>query len=128
MTASFKGGSSFRGFDRSGVGPRQISTGYALGANKFFIGTTQVSLPLGIPKEVGMRANAFVDFGVLGDTDSVSGQAGDIRDELAFRATYGLSISWRSPFGPVRFDFARPLVKEDYDEVRFFRFSVGTRF
>ena len=124
----FKGGSSFRGFDRSGVGPRQISTGYALGANKFFIGTTQVSLPLGIPKEVGMRANAFVDFGVLGDTDSVSGQAGDIRDELAFRATYGLSISWRSPFGPVRFDFARPLVKEDYDEVRFFRFSVGTRF
>ena len=67
MTRFFKGGSSFRGFDRSGVGPYGRFQP-ALGANKFFIGTTQVSLPLGIPKEVGMRANAFVDFGVLGDT------------------------------------------------------------
>lgn len=75
-----------------------------------------------------MKANAFIDFGALGDTDSVSFVANDIEDEFAFRATTGLSISWRSPFGPVRFDFARALVKEDYDDTRFFRFSVGTRF
>ncbi len=124
----FKGGSSFRGFDRSGVGPRQISTGYSLGANQYVVATTEVSLPLGIPKDVGMKANAFIDFGFLGDTDSVSSVANDIEDEFAFRATTGLSISWRSPFGPVRFDFARALAKEDYDDTRFFRFSVGTRF
>jgi outer membrane protein insertion porin family len=124
----FKGGSTFRGFDRSGIGPRQVSTGYALGANRYVVGTTEVSLPLGIPKDVGMKANAFIDFGALGDTDSVSFVANDIEDEFAFRATTGLSISWRSPFGPVRFDFARALVKEDYDDTRFFRFSVGTRF
>ena len=124
----FKGGSSFRGFDRSGVGPRQISTGYSLGANRYVVATTEVSLPLGIPKDVGMKANAFIDFGFLGDTDSVSSVANDIEDEFAFRATTGLSISWRSPFGPVRFDFARALAKEDYDDTRFFRFSVGTRF
>ena len=124
----FKGGSSFRGFDRSGIGPRQISTGYALGANRYVVGTAEVSVPLGIPKDVGMRANLFVDFGALGDTDSVSAVANDIEDEFAFRATTGLSISWRSPFGPVRFDFASALVKEDYDDTRSFRFSVGTRF
>ncbi len=122
----FRGGRSFRGFERNGVGPRQISTGYALGANLYLVGTAEISLPLGIPKEVGMRANAFIDYGWLGDTDVQASD--DVADRFAFRATYGLSISWRSPFGPVRFDWARPIVKEDYDEPRFFRFSVGTVF
>jgi len=121
----FRGGSSFRGFDRSGVGPRQISTGYAVGANRYLIGTTEVSVPLGIPKDVGMKANLFVDFGAVGDTDETQN---DIEDEFAFRATSGLSISWKSPFGPVRFDFATALKKEDYDKAKSFRFSVGTRF
>ena len=121
----FRGGSSFRGFDRSGVGPRQISTGYAVGANRYIIGTTEVSVPLGIPKDVGIKANLFVDFGAVGDTDET---LNDIEDDFAFRATSGLSISWKSPFGPVRFDFATALKKEDYDKAKSFRFSVGTRF
>ena len=121
----FRGGSSFRGFDRSGVGPRQISTGYAVGANRYIIGTTEVSVPLGIPKDVGIKANLFVDFGAVGDTDET---LTDIEDDFAFRATSGLSLSWKSPFGPVRFDFATALKKEDYDKAKSFRFSVGTRF
>ena len=121
----FRGGRNFRGFQRGGIGPRDLRTDSALGANRYLTGTTQVSLPLGIPKEVGMRANAFVDFGFLGETDAVGSQ---IEDEMAFRATYGLSFAWRSPLGPVRFDFARPIVKEDYDETRFFRFTIGTSF
>ena len=121
----FRGGSSFRGFDRSGVGPRQISTGYAVGANRYIIGTTEVSVPLGIPKDVGIKANLFVDFGAVGDTDET---LNDIEDDFAFRATSGLSISWKSPFGPVRFDFASAIKKEDYDKAKSFRFSVGTRF
>ena len=115
----FRGGRNFRGFERGGIGPRDLRTGYALGSNRYLIGTTQVALPLGIPKEVGMRANAFIDFGVLGETDAVGSANSQIQDEMAFRATYGLSVAWRSPFGPVRFDFARPIVKEDYDETRF---------
>ena len=51
-----------------------------------------------------------------------------IRDDVAFRATYGLSFAWRSPFGPVQFDLARVITKEDHDRDRFFRFSVGTQF
>ena len=121
----FRGGSSFRGFDRSGVGPRQVSTGFAVGANRYVIGTTEVSVPLGIPKDVGMKANLFIDFGAVGDTDETQS---DIEDEFAFRATSGLSISWKSPFGPVRFDFASALKKENYDKAKSFRFSVGTRF
>ena len=124
----FRGGRDFRGFERGGLGPRDLNSGYALGSNRYITGTTQVSLPLGIPKEVGMRANAFVDFGILGETDQAPSATSQIEDEMAFRATYGLSFSWRSPFGPVRFDFARPIAKEDYDETRFFRFTIGSSF
>lgn len=131
----FRGGRDFRGFERGGVGPREVSAsaadpsqGFALGANRYMIGTAQVSLPLGLPKESGVRANLFVDFGVLGETDAQAPAGRVIEDEVAFRATTGLSFAWRSPFGPVRFDFAEPLAKEDYDQTRFFRFTIGTSF
>jgi outer membrane protein insertion porin family len=131
----FRGGRDFRGFERGGVGPRQLSAsgtdtsgGIALGANRYMIGTAQVSLPIGLSRESGVRANLFVDFGVLGETDATASVGQRIEDEMAFRATTGLSFAWRSPFGPVRFDFAEPLVKEDYDQTRFFRFTIGTSF
>ena len=141
----FRGGRDFRGFERGGVGPREViydkngkpSYEQSLGANRYFIGTAQVSLPLGLSKESGMRANLFVDFGLLGETDEVTSprcesdqlvNCREIEDQMDFRATTGLSFAWRSPFGPVRFDFAEPLAKEDYDQTRFFRFTIGASF
>ena len=132
----FRGGRNFRGFERGGIGPRLVTLvngrkvyGQVQGSNRYLIGTSQVALPLGIPKEVGMRANAFLDYGFIGEVDSSAISATQfIEDEMIFRATYGLSFAWRSPFGPVRFDFARPIAKEDYDETRFFRFTIGTSF
>ncbi len=125
----FRGASSFRGFDRSGVGPRDILSDTAAGANQYAIGTTEVQLPLGIPKELGMKTKAFIDFGAIGETDPDNNvYFSTVEDDFAFRATYGLSISWKSPIGPIQFDFARPIEKEDYDKERFFRFTAGTRF
>lgn len=121
----FVGGSIFRGFKRSGIGPRDISTGYVLGAKQYIVGTLETKVPLGLPKELGIKSYIFTDFGVLGETDV---DAQDIQDEMAFRATYGVSFTWKSPFGPVRFDLARPIAKEDYDSAQFFRFTAGTRF
>jgi outer membrane protein insertion porin family len=51
-----------------------------------------------------------------------------IKDNLGLRASAGLSIDWRSPMGPIRFDFSRILAKEDYDRTETFRFSTSTRF
>ena len=39
-----------------------------------------------------------------------------------------VSVSWNSPMGPIRFDFAKILKKEDYDRTETFRFSTATRF
>lgn len=121
----FPGGRVIRGFKRSGVGPRDLSTNYVLGAKQYVAGTLETQLPLGIPKDMGIKGYLFTDFGYLGKTDV---SANNVVDDFSFRATYGLSFSWKSPFGPVRFDLARPIVDEDYDDPQFFRFTAGTRF
>jgi outer membrane protein insertion porin family len=51
-----------------------------------------------------------------------------IEDDLAFRASAGLSVFWDSPFGRVRLDFSKVFAKEDYDKTEAFRFSAGTQF
>jgi len=51
-----------------------------------------------------------------------------IRDDLSLRASAGISVFWKSPMGPIRFDFSRVLAKEDYDKEETFRFSTSTRF
>ncbi|HEY8570863.1 outer membrane protein assembly factor BamA [Phenylobacterium sp.] len=51
-----------------------------------------------------------------------------VKDDLSLRASVGLSIFWRSPMGPIRFDFSQILAKEDYDKTETFRFSTSTRF
>ena len=121
----FLGGGSLRGFDRSGVGPRDSLTGDSLGGNYFYRGSAELSFPVGLPKELGVKAHGFSDFGTLWKLDD-SGES--IRDESSIRASAGLGLSWRSPFGPIRIDYAIPFAKEDYDDEEHFRFNFGTRF
>ena len=52
----------------------------------------------------------------------------DVYDTAELRASVGAGIIWQSPFGPLRFEAAYPVLKADYDETEWFRFSVGTRF
>jgi outer membrane protein insertion porin family len=44
------------------------------------------------------------------------------------RSSYGLSIAWASPMGPIRLDFSRIAKREVYDRTQNFRFSFGTNF
>ena len=37
-------------------------------------------------------------------------------------------IIWASPFGPLRFDYAVPLTKGQFDRVQQFKFGGGTSF
>ena len=51
-----------------------------------------------------------------------------LADSSAVRTSTGVSLIWTSPFGPIRFDFAKALTKEPYDKTQFFRFSGGSTF
>ncbi|MGH1376774.1 MAG: outer membrane protein assembly factor BamA [Alphaproteobacteria bacterium] len=121
----FLGGSTLRGFERSGVGPRDSATSDSLGGNFFYRGSVELTFPLGLPKELGIKAHTFSDFGSLWEIDEVGT---NIDEETSIRASAGVGVSWRSPFGPIRMDFAIPYSKEDFDEEENFRFDFGTRF
>ncbi|MEM9616397.1 MAG: outer membrane protein assembly factor BamA [Pseudomonadota bacterium] len=118
----------------------------ALGGKVYAIGSAEVLLPLPLPEEYGIQASLFSDFGTVGvldeddlalnddpsqfidfDGDGIA-ETAPVQDELALRVTAGVSISWDSPFGPIRFDLAKILRQEVYDQVEEFRFSAGTSF
>ncbi len=121
----FIGGTTLRGFAKAGIGPRDIATDDSLGGNYFYRGSAEMSFPVGLPEEMGILGHGFTDFGTLWGIDETGS---DIVDESSLRASVGLGLSWRSPFGPVRVDVATPVAKEDYDEKEIFRFNFGTRF
>lgn len=68
-----KGGNSFRGFDISGIGPRDVTNfptnikhGDSLGGQAFGIATLEVGFPTGLPESYGLDAAVFLDAGTLG--------------------------------------------------------------
>ncbi|SFS73265.1 Beta-barrel assembly machine subunit BamA [Brevundimonas viscosa] len=130
----FKGGNSFRGFETAGMGPRDLRTTDALGGNFYAIGTLELTVPNGLPEEYGIRTSLFADVGTLGlldDRYTVNAQGlpdSNIVDELSLRASAGVSIHWRSPMGPIRFDLSHVLGQEEYDKTETFRFSTSTQF
>ena len=52
----------------------------------------------------------------------------NVDESSKLRVSVGAGVVWQSPFGPLRFEAAWPLLKEDFDETEWFRFSIGTRF
>jgi outer membrane protein insertion porin family len=121
----FLGGASFRGFKFAGVGPRDESTGDALGGKLLYTGTVEQRFPLGLPEELRIFGRVFVDAGSLVDPD-VSGP--NVFDSSSIRASAGAGLSWLSPLGPIAIDLAHAFLKEDEDETEFFRLNFGTRF
>lgn len=141
----YKGGNSFRGFEIAGIGPRDLnfaSSGGqsdALGGKAYAIGSLELTVPTFLPEQYGIKAALFSDFGTEGLLDDFDKSKIDpttglnirdplIKDNLGLRATAGLSVRWKSPMGPIQFDFSQILKKEDYDRTETFRFSTATRF
>jgi len=121
----FLGGQTVRGFSNSGIGPRDGITNDALGGNSYYAGSIELRFPLGLGEELGINGSLFMDVGSLWGLDRDSS---DILDSSGIRASAGLGVSWATGLGLMRVDFASALLKEDWDETEFVRFSFGTRF
>ena len=138
----YKGGETIRGFEQSGLGPRDLLTGDALGGATYWSTTAEVRFPLPFaPEELGLSGAIFADagslFGAGADAKALNTQCGSggssdlgvcLADDASVRASLGVSIMWSSPLGPLRLDFAWPIKKESYDETQFVRFGASTRF
>jgi len=123
----FIGGDSFRGFRNSGIGPRDADTLDSLGGRAYYVMSGEVGFPVGLPKDLGVRGFVFSEIGALWGPGIPPGDSG-ILDSTSPRVTYGAGLSWMSPIGQIRFEFARPLKTEEFDRTESFRFSIGGRF
>ncbi|MBH68392.1 MAG: outer membrane protein assembly factor BamA, partial [Rhodospirillaceae bacterium] len=121
----FLGGQKVRGFSNSGLGPRDANTKDALGGNQYYAGTMELRFPIGLPDELGFKGSMFTDIGNLSEVDRTSS---DILDSTGLKASVGMGVSWATAIGLMRLDFASAMLKEDWDETEFIRFSFGTRF
>jgi outer membrane protein insertion porin family len=164
----FLGPSLVRGFAPSGIGPRDVGTvdarSNAIGGTTYFGGSLEVQFPIfGLPRDLGLKGAVFADagtlFGYKGNTrfdvnrngviDPVGGDCTaigqsqqeclNVRDNKTIRSSVGASLLWASPLGPIRFDYAIALSKDEGvinangtrvggDRTQAFRFSGGTRF
>jgi outer membrane protein insertion porin family len=122
----FLGGSSFRGFESAGVGPKDTSTDDSLGGKLYYVGTAAVRFPFGPFDEYDITGDFYTEIGSLMDPDLSDNT--DVFDDGAPRFTVGFGMSWQSPFGPIRLDFTEAVVAKEFDKKEFFRFSFGTRF
>lgn len=127
----------FRGFRPYGIGPAAYAedgSRHGLGGNMYAVLRLDAEFPLGLPQEYNMSGGVFVDVGTLrgidapGTTCPPGVTTSCVIDTGALRATAGVSLFWRSPLGPLRFNFATPLRRESYDRIQRFDLTVATRF
>ena len=116
---------SVRGYKASSLGPLSIDTStgtiYRLGGNSRVIGNAE--LLWGIPgMEKSFRMGWFFDAGQVYGNDAAQSSSSGLRYST------GLSASWISPIGPLKFSFGRPLNKQADDKSESFQFQMGTTF
>ena len=72
-----------------------------------------------LPKDVGMKVAVFADAGSLWDYKgptswNVTGETlTPVERHRRPRASVGVGLIWNSPFGPLRFDYAFPLLEAE---------------
>jgi len=130
VTDRFFGRGKIRGFEPNGIGPRDLTAVNedALGGNAFVVARFEADFPLGLPEEYGITGGLFADVGSVWSLDDTAGTAGTVDDSFQPRVAVGLSFLWETPLGPLRFNFSKALVKEDYDKEQNFDLTISTSF
>jgi len=125
-----------RGFAPAGLGPRDLNSTNQdpLGGSMFWGASVEAQAPFSfLPKDAGLKGAVFADVGSIWDykgptTWNVTGETLNPMDSSSPRASVGVGLIWNSPFGPLRFDYSIPILKQDFDRVQQFRFGGGTKF
>ncbi|MFQ5457095.1 MAG: outer membrane protein assembly factor, partial [Myxococcota bacterium] len=105
--------------DLNGNGTVDFEETEVIGGNKFALFNFEYQFPLN--RKAGLGGLFFFD----------AGQAfaeGVSIDPTDFRTSAGAGVRWRSPFGPLRFEWGVPLDRQQGEESSVFEFSVGSPF
>ena len=122
-----------RGFEPGGIGPRECATktcgssnNDALGGEHFAVARFEAEFPLGLPEEYGFSGGVFYDIGNLWSLSKINSNV--LYEDGAWRHAVGASLFWKTPIGPLRFNFSDVLQKEIYDRDESFDLTISTRF
>jgi len=116
-----------RGFAYNGIGPVDAATNQQIGGTTYFNASAELQFPLpGVPQSFGLKGALFADAATLYG-NSLAGVMG-ASTALNWRASVGASLLWNSPFGPLRVDYAVPVVQQATDRIQNFNFGMSTRF
>jgi outer membrane protein insertion porin family len=115
---------SVRGYQPGSLGPRDATTGDPIGGSKMIVGNIELTFPLpGTGYDRTLRVFTFVDGGNVWGNEGVTTTGAN-----GLRYSYGVGLEWISPIGPLKLDFALPIVKHTGDEYQTFQFQIGTAF
>ena len=120
------GGKTIRGFDNTGVGPRDTGNNQAIGGNNFYNLSFELKSDKFLPDDTGLEWFVFSDIGSIWGTDFKSGVRG--YDDKEPRITNGFGLSMITPVGPLQMVWGFPVQSETYDIEENFQFSIGTSF
>lgn len=114
----------------------------SIGGNAIAVGGVELIVPtpfIGEEYDSQVRSSLFVDVGTVWDTEFDIDDYRDLRDSEfdllidygdpgLFRSSYGISVQWLSPMGPMVFSLSRAITERPGDEVKFFSFNIGQNF
>lgn len=127
----FAGGiRTVRGYESNSLGPRDTNK-LPIGGNMRVIGGAEYIFPMPFIEKPpsSVRLSAFLDMGnvfLANKPTFDSNKDGFQVDQL--RTSYGLSLVWISPIGPLRFSYTKPINDKPGDDLRSFQFSIGSSF
>ncbi len=131
VTDRFFGNGKVRGFETNGYGPMDGNplSPEAVGGNVFAVAKFEADFPLGLPEEYGINGGVFFDIGSVWGLDNTDGTGPDpIDDSFKLRSAVGFSVFWKTPIGPLRFNFSKALLKEVDDKEQTFDLTISTKF
>jgi hypothetical protein len=128
----YAGDTSLRGFDLRGVGPKVRPTGavhgqnVAIGGRAYYAARAEISGTLGgFLERHGVQPSLFIDAGSVFGANRHRLAAGEtlLGNSAKPRVSAGIGLAMKTPAGTLRFDIARPLLKQPGDRTK--TFSIG---
>lgn len=114
---------SVRGYYIGSLGPKDTD-GSSLGGTREVIFTNELLFPMpGIKQAHTVRLGVFYDLGAVW-----GGNNFNLSPEQALRASYGPSLAWISPLGPISVTYAFPMFSQSTDNLQPFQFQLGSSF
>ena len=99
--------------------------GNSMGANFLVNGTAGLILPYPLSRD-SFRTTIFTDIGNVFAEGTPAALRGSQAGPLRYSA--GVSVEWRSPFGPLAFSLAKSLNPQPTDQTQLFQFALSSGF